>query len=675
MAVLLRALPLFIVLTLPATGQGTGSARSQPDLPAATAGAPSVLVPGSRFDIQTVVGFSNTFRLGRWTPITVIVSNRGHDLLGELEVQTTGGNELQGDLFTTTHVRNLELPRDSRKRVRFTVFLKSFTRPLVVRVTSGGREMARRRVDLRARYTTSGLIVVLSRDANLDYLNDNRGEGRRVLYPHPEMLPDRWQGYDGVDALVIHGVSLEHLTARQYRALEKWIGQGGIVATSGGPHFSLLRTPRLAALLPGTPVGVVQFPDGAALGDSLGEPLLALRPFVVNRVRQFRGRAIYRAGDVPLVIEARQGRGRVLYLTFDVARYPFDRWSAMEEIWLRSLRLPEVEPASFRPREAEEATAVLPVLRAQTLGFPGHFIVFVFLTLYLGALATGYRLRPTEKGLARLVAWLTFALPLAFAPAAYLLFGPLLFPKGATAVVVSVIEPIPGSSYANLKLDIGAYSNRRGRLSLRYEGPEPVFRPASLKRRNARRGRSGGRMSWVFHEGAIPSVRSEDPRRYVLQLLSGRDVIAYDLQASAAMTGAGLRFHLTNHSGDLVDAWLLFGERAYPLGPIPVGSEIVRTLGAGSDGIALDEEPWPEILTRPAGLTVPGLESAFRALLKRELGESRADARPEPGEALVVGFSNGPLRLAGPSASWRRRELALVVNRIAVTSPSPEIGG
>jgi len=625
--------------------------------------AASRLVPGGLLDIQVVLGFANTFRLARWTPVTVTVSNRGNDLVGHLEVQASDTDAFHGNLFTASHRRDLELPRDSRKRFRFTVFLESLARPLVIRVISDGRELARREIDLRHRFTTGRLILVLSRDADLDYLNDSTGESLRVLYPHPELLPDRWQGYDGIEAIVIHGVSLEHLSARQYEAVRKWVAEGGILAVSGGPDYSLLRTPRLAELLPGTPMGTVQFPDGAAVSEAFGAPVYAPRPFDVNRLAGFRGRALYRAGEFPLVIEEQRGRGRVLYLTFDVARYPFDRWSGMKQLWLSSLRLRPVKPASLHPMEAQGESSVVALVRGQATGFPGHATVLVFLGLYLGILATGYRMGPTGKAGRWLVPWLTWASPLIFAPAAYLLFSLLLFPKGATAVVVSVIEAFPSGPYAHLKLDRGMYANRGDRLRFDYEGLEPVFRPALRARRQ------GQTTNWEFGEGRRGSVQPDDQRKYVLQVLEGQDVMSYDLSASVVESQAGLRVQVRNNSGTaLRDAWLVLDAGAYPLGSVLEDADSVRTFNADSNAIQIGS--WREILGASAGSSDRDLH-AKEVLLERELGELHERQYPGPDEALLVGFSVSPLRLAGASASWQRRELALVLLRLPVTSLPP----
>jgi hypothetical protein len=165
----------------------------------ANAIATALQASAAAVDIQLTLGFSETFRLDHWTPLIVTLSNRGSDLSGQLEIEVSGGNEFQGNSFTTFYRRDLELPGNSRKRFNFTVFPENPSKPLLIRIISGAQEpLVQRTLDLRGRFTSARLLLVLCRDADLDYLNDASGESLRVLYPHPELLPDRWQGYDGV---------------------------------------------------------------------------------------------------------------------------------------------------------------------------------------------------------------------------------------------------------------------------------------------------------------------------------------------------------------------------------------------------------------------------------------------------------------------------------------------
>ena len=205
--------------------------------------APPHAIAADAVDIAAVVGFADTFQPGRWTPLSVTVTNRGGDLSRRAGGAGAGGDILRGRPLVTSHRRTLELHRDSRKTLQFTVLPQGLSRPLVIRVRAGGRELARAEIDLRARFAAERLLLVLSRDAHLDYLNDSAADGLRVLYPHPELLPAHWRGYDAVAAVVVHGVSLERLSASQFEALHKWIAQGGILAVSGGPDYTLLAQP------------------------------------------------------------------------------------------------------------------------------------------------------------------------------------------------------------------------------------------------------------------------------------------------------------------------------------------------------------------------------------------------------------------------------------------------
>ncbi len=625
-------------------------------LPLALLCVPPLATAASAVDISAVVGFTDTFRPGRWTPLLVTVTNRGDDLSGELEVQVSGGDELRGRQFVTTHRRKLELDRDTRKSLQFTVFPEGLSHPLVVRVHSDGRELARSEIDLRARFVAERLVLVLSRDADLDYLNDSAAGGLRVLYPHPELLPAHWRGYDAVAAVVVHGVSLERLSASQFDALHKWIAQGGIVAVSGGPDFALLRGTRLAALLPGVPLGMTRV-DGGVLQSAFSASLDVSRPVHVNRLGAFQGRARLSAGDAPLVVERALGLGRVLYLTFDVAGYPFDRWDGMRKLWLDSLSLPPaagsegmVEPVIESPLPA--------LVSAGSPNFPSHATVLLFLALYLGLLLVAYRIPMGRTRLRALSSLWSWATPVLFAFAAWLLFGPSVFLRGATAMTVAVIEPLPDSIYARLELDLGVYASRSGAQRLEYRGAEPVLHPT---RKAQREGNAG---DWAFGEGPRRYFEPRDRRRYVLHALEGEEVIAFHLEASVHDEPMGPRLVLDNASGrTLEDLWLVFEGHAYELGSIAAGGRVERRLTRRAHGVEVGERSWRRVLRPPAGVPAQ-LLAPVRIVLERN-SRKAGGGYPGPGQALLMGYTASPLQPAGASAAWPRGERALVAFQVA----------
>src|SRR5688500_3658328 len=90
---------------------------------------PQAVAAGGAVDIEATVGFTDTFRPGHWTPLTVTVTNRGSDVAGELEVQVTRDDALRGRVLVTAHRRSLELHRDSRKSLQFVVHPQGLSHP------------------------------------------------------------------------------------------------------------------------------------------------------------------------------------------------------------------------------------------------------------------------------------------------------------------------------------------------------------------------------------------------------------------------------------------------------------------------------------------------------------------------------------------------------------------
>jgi hypothetical protein len=618
----------------------------------------------SAVDIAAVVGFTDTFQLGRWTPLNVTVTSHGGDVIGELEVQVAAGDDLQGRQFVTSHRRSLELHRNSRKSFQFTVLPQVLSSPLVIRVNSDGRALARTEVDLRARFVAERLLLVLSRNAILDIMNDGTARGLRVLYPHPELLPVHWRGYDAVAAVVVHGMSLERLSASQFEALRKWIAHGGTLAVSGGPDYALLQRPRISALLPATPLGMTRV-DAGALSSAFSASLDATRPVHVNRLGAFRGRARLSAGDVPLIVERAIGRGRVVYLTFDVGGYPFDRWTGMRALLRDTLRLPG--PAAAGPGVAEPgiASPIPALIRAEAREFPSRASALLFLALYLGLLLAACRFPARESRLRRLVLPGRWAAPVLFAPAAWLMFGPTVFPREPAAVAVAVIEPFPGSNYARLELDLGLYASRSGTLRFEYGGAEPVLQPPRQAQRS-------GTADWVLGEGTRRFLEPRDRRRYVLHALEGEDVIVFRFDAVVHDEIAGPRVNLDNASGRAVeDLWLIFDGYAYSLGSIAEGARVERRLTRRVHGVEVGAASWRPVLKPPSGVPARGVEPSSAALERRSLqmGET---GYPRPGHALLIGYTASPFRPAGASGGWQHRERALVAFQVAAL---PRAGG
>jgi hypothetical protein len=255
-----------------------------------------------------------------------------------------------------------------------------------------------------------------------------------------------------------------------------------------------------------------------------------------------------------------------------------------------------------------------------------------------------------------------------FAFAAWPLFGPAAFPRGASAAAVALIEPFPDSSFARLGLELGVYANRSGALRLEYRGAEPVLYPSRQARREGKVG------DWVFGEGPRPFVEPLDRRRYVLHALEGEDVIAFRLEASVHDETEGPRLVLNNASGRTVeDLWLVLGGYAYELGSLAAGARIERRLVPLTHGIEVGEASWRRVLRPPPGASPQVLES-MRIVLERWSQETGENGSPDPGRALLIGYTASPVQPVGASAGWPRQEQALVAFRLAAAARDASAG-
>ena len=623
--------------------------------------------------MDVALGFANTFRLDHWAPLAVRVENHGTNLTGHLEVVVSRGDELAGDLYTLTHRRPLTLAKGSAKRIRFTVHLQRVARPLIVRFVAEGKAVASREIELRRRFTDRQMLVVLGREADLDYMN---AEGLSVVYPHPSLLPEHWRGYHGVAGIVVQGTSLEALTDRQFQALEKWLAQGGIVVVSGGPDYALLRTLRLSRLMPGRAVGLRRIADGQAIGDALGLPLAVSRPFDLNRIERTEGRITHaasvkgragadgRAPTAPLILVRDHGLGKVRYLTFDIARYPFDRWPAMRRLWpqLLEIKPPKVLakrkgtgiPSSFGPVEA--------ALRAPKLRYPERLTVIAFAALYLALVATLYAL---SRGRAR---WLRICLlwvPAGvFAASGYALFGPLLFPSSATTIVTSILRSFPESPYAGVRFELAAYTTRADWPAWRYQGGRPVMLPGP---------HSHGVTStpdWVFGEGERPWLRPDSPAPYLVHRLRGEDIVRFEIDGIVSEGAAGFELEVTNHSGSrLDDAWVVIAGQAFAVGALENAATHRALLSDKRSRLLRTGRSWWKLFGDDYNL------AAGDSLKETMLEKALAEHFPAPPQsAYLIGFAASPLRSQRPQPGWSPIELALVVKVLRLKRVAPESG-
>ncbi|MEM7405406.1 MAG: hypothetical protein AAF458_08950 [Pseudomonadota bacterium] len=605
-------------------------------------------------DLSVHVGFGQVFRLAHWTPVTITVENRGANVDAVLELVTTAGNALEHRQFNTHTAAHVDLPGGARKRLRFAIMLDSLAYPLRVRLRSGSRVLAETSIDLRKRFTDRELIVVISPDVGLDYLNSKR---RISTYARTERLPQQWRGYDGVGAVVVHGISLEKLSESQFRALDRWIQQGGRLIVSGRADYGLLRTPRLSRLLPTAPVGLRRISWSAILGEQGANR--GSRSAHVHRVAD-AGEVTHARGDVPLALRRAHGLGSVAYLTFDLANAPFNLAAVTAPIWGDLLPEPDDKPmialaepgsgdALPGPNRAFQPGTLRPdqrlsdaVLATRAFGFPALGSMLMFLAFYLGLLATLQHLGREQT--AALTGWGRLVAPPAFVALAWTLFAPT-FPAGPTAIAVASVQPLPESPLARVDIDLALFSTSRASPAYSLRGTDPSWRPLLASQDGYRP------PDWTFTRGNRADqqrISVSTNQSYVLHALEGHALIPFRLRAEATFSDGSYELTVSNESRQqLRGAWLQLGQDVWAVGAVGAGETIRRILPArDAQPARADVDTWQDRL-RQSGMLTRGERTGAGAVLARLVRKAspRIASALQAGNGRLFGFVAAPLTI------------------------------
>ncbi len=631
--------------------------------------SPATTNSGARGVKLTVqVGLSGVFRLGRWTPITITATNRGSDSGGRIELLV---EEPDSSVPPVRYVHELELPRDSRKQVQLTALLQSFHQPLRVRYLSGDEVLAETEVELRSRFVDSRLIVGLSRDADFDYLSraapEREVQPSRVVYPHPQQLPQDWKGYDGVAAVIVHGVTLENLTSRQFDALRRWLAQGGVLAVVMGPEYVLAQSSRLSWMLPAIPSGLRSSPSAGALKRSFGDGLHVPRPFRMNALRDIRGTVRLESEGVPMAVEGRLGHGRILLLAFDVTRYPFDVWPGKGDFWHDLLALSKEAPTRLEVRAARSSSWVVHALEAQSTGFPPHGVLFAFLLVYASLLATAEQVRATASVRWRIPGLALWAAPAGFAVAAWYIFGPLWYPPVPTVVTAGIVEALPNTQQAHLRTSIGVYSPRAKALKLSYVGAAPAFEVPLFDDDEERP------PLWSAGVGDQRWVAPSSQLAYQLHHFNGEDIAFFDVETSVEESDDALALKVDNRTPfALRAAWAVIAGGVQRLSEIPQGQSRSWQLSRDAISAGADGSSW-EKRVRDLGPVARGLDKTYGQLIERALQDLTGNPDIPLNRLTVVALTQSPLRPAQQSSHWRHVDATVMVSYVPLKRASAQM--
>ncbi|CAB1074797.1 hypothetical protein D1AOALGA4SA_2616 [Olavius algarvensis Delta 1 endosymbiont] len=331
------------------------------------------------FSLEYSIGFNGRFQVDSWTPLSVVIDNRGRAAAGRLEVIVTSGSEYHGDVHRTVYTAEVDLPQNSKKRYAFTVEIKSFTHDLIIRLRQKDELIYDKSIDLRPHFTEKKLAVVASNFVAPDILSVLPHH----LYPvsvRSNALPETWYGYDSVELLILDADTIRQLRNSQFQALTQWLKQGGYLFVGTGLNYGALGNNRLQAMLGMRIAGHRQLFELKSLGPFCSRELTGNEPFLVLNTRIEKSTILAKENDIPIVTRKNLALGRIIFLAFDFNAPPFSRWDGRRMFWNKILAL---KPIDDRPLiDVGDQQIVRSMLAGMPLKFPAFRSVILFVAAY-----------------------------------------------------------------------------------------------------------------------------------------------------------------------------------------------------------------------------------------------------------------------------------------------------
>ncbi|MCJ7433035.1 MAG: hypothetical protein MUO77_06060, partial [Anaerolineales bacterium] len=280
---------------------------------------------------------------------------------------------------------DISLPSTSRKEFFLYVYPQGAVRKLTVSVLDGGKTLAKTNLNISCEQSDGILFGVYADDPTAyNILNDIRPLTglTRVAQLKTADLPDRAQGWDALDALVISNIDTGTLTPEQKKSLELWLANGGKLFVTGGLRWQMT-TAGLHDFLPVELTSTKNVAGLPALSAYIKDPSLLEQETILATGQLGDGANILvEQDDIPLLIEKQIGFGKVFYFAADPNLQPLSNWDGMKKIYDHLLAFKSPRPlwadAVWDPYQANNALATLP-----ELALPSFVYVCCWLGIYI----------------------------------------------------------------------------------------------------------------------------------------------------------------------------------------------------------------------------------------------------------------------------------------------------
>jgi len=405
--------------------------------------------------LRVSFGYSRKAKADCWVPSRVTVTN----------------NENRPQSYTVVAYDNSTLPRTLAQR-RFTVparsmkTLRLYVRPptcerVTFELRQGERVIATANVTPWFLSPRDGFVLAFGAGEgalSVPADRERESQGKRLVFLNvgdPQMLPERWMGYDTLDAVALNPVGAEELPPAQRRALVAWVRRGGLLILTATERSEWLANGFLTDLSPVEVLGRRWLHDFSSLTRAFGPWQNPPVRIPLTEARPLDGEVLLRAGQLPLVVARDEGAGRVVFVGFDLSNDFVRRWEHLEGFYWWLLRQRDATGALGQTRLRQEAPTLLMAMMGARVVSRGT--IAVWLGVYLLLFVAGY-IFARHRGRPELAWPLGLGVAPLFAVAVYLAGGALSGVMGASAASLSLVRTGPGDRTATVQSLVGLLS-------------------------------------------------------------------------------------------------------------------------------------------------------------------------------------------------------------------------
>lgn len=483
---------------------------SHPELPRCAVHAQDVIPRVELSDIR--IGFDGSYKSGHWTPVWVTVRATNASARGRLQFMTADGNDVQMEYIDRTY-EPIELAAGESVTALRYLRTGGVNAEITVAFVGESGKLGERRIlpgEIRKSLpATKRMIVTLGSSIGLEdalrtRVRHHADKFTTVQIESPEMLPDRWFGFDAVDTVVLPTSStsvLERASPEQQSAFDRWLRLGGrLILSAGarGDEVFAAESP-LQKYAPGGQVQTFSQRDFSGLENYVGAKQ-ALDSVGGTRTRRFSlpmtavddVRGVIEVsevggpfGRVPAIVRFPYGFGEVVFLAFDLDQPPFTQWESRPVMAAKVV----FDDLQDRPDDAAESRRLGPVthvgyddlagqLRGALDQFPGvtrieFSWVAGLLVAYIALIGPFDYFVVRRLGRPHLT-WVTFPLMVMLFCAVGLYLAGKIRGQRVSVNQLNIVDVdvetdlVRGSSWTHL------YSPRSRKFDLRFESTSPV---------------------------------------------------------------------------------------------------------------------------------------------------------------------------------------------------------